>query len=71
MKKYYLYRSDGSQVFLLPYSEDFIYHCLILLLDRTPYERYYLLDVSSLALMSVSVTCAGRIILSAVAHLDL
>lgn len=34
MNKYYIILPDGSSLFELPYSEDFIYHCLILLLDN-------------------------------------
>lgn len=35
MKKYYIIRSDGSSVFVQPYGEEFIFHCLIKLLDVT------------------------------------
>ena len=43
MKKYYIIRADGSSLFELPYPEDFIYHCLIKLLDRTD-EQFKLLS---------------------------
>lgn len=43
MKKYYIIRADGSSLFELPYPEDFIYHCLFLLLDKTD-ERFTLLE---------------------------
>lgn len=33
--KYYIIREDGSSVFMLPYPEDFCYHCLFKLLDVT------------------------------------
>lgn len=42
MKKYWIIRSDGSTLFELPYPEDFIYHCLIKLLDVSD-EQYKLL----------------------------
>ncbi len=35
MKKYFIIRQDGSSIFKLPYQEEFIFHCLIILLDRT------------------------------------
>lgn len=35
MKKYYIIRPDGSSIFELGYQKEFIYHCLIKLLDRT------------------------------------
>lgn len=40
--KYYIIRSDGTSVFEQGYSEDFIFHCLIHLLDRSD-ETYLLL----------------------------
>lgn len=39
--KYYILRADGSSIFEQPYSEDFIFHCLINLLDRSE-EQFYL-----------------------------
>ena len=44
MKGYYLIKEDGSSIFELPYCEDFIYHCLILLMDRSE-EQYRVLCV--------------------------
>lgn len=35
MKKYYILRADGSSIFEEAYREDFIFHCLINLLDRS------------------------------------
>ena len=35
MKKFYIIRADGSSIFEQPYSEDFIFHCLFNLLDRS------------------------------------
>lgn len=35
MRKYYILRADGTSIFEQPYSEDFIFHCLINLLDRS------------------------------------
>ena len=46
MKKYYIIRPDGSSIFKLPYSEDFIFHCLIKLLDTSD-EQYKLLSFSN------------------------
>lgn len=43
MKKYYIIRADGSSLFELPYPEDFVYHCLIKLLDRTD-EQFKLMS---------------------------
>lgn len=42
MKKYYIIRSDGTSVFSQAYSEDFIFHCLVKLLDSSE-EKFYLL----------------------------
>lgn len=42
MKKYYIIRQDGSSLFRLPYDEEFIFHCLIKLLDITE-EKFRLL----------------------------
>ena len=47
MKKYWIIRSDGSTLFELPYPEDFIYHCLIKLLDVSV-EQYKLLPLGCL-----------------------
>lgn len=41
MRKYYIIRPDGSSVFDQAYPEDFVYHCLFNLLDRSE-ERYRL-----------------------------
>lgn len=35
MKKYFIIRPDGSSIFEQGYQEEFIFHCLIKLLDRT------------------------------------
>lgn len=43
--KYYIIREDGTSIFEQPYCEDFIYHCLIHLIDRTPNERYRLCQI--------------------------
>ena len=43
-KLFYIIRSDGTSLFELPYREEFVYHCLIKLLDVTPKERYSLLE---------------------------
>ena len=48
MKKYYIIRADGSSIFKLPYSEDFIFHCLIKLLDVTD-ETFRLLSFSDVS----------------------
>mgnify|MGYP007111689698 CR=1 FL=1 len=42
MKYYWIIRSDGTTLFELPYPEDFIFHCLIKLLDVSS-EEYKLL----------------------------
>lgn len=42
MKKYYILRADGSSIFLQPYPEDFIYHCLFNLLETAPNEKFSL-----------------------------
>lgn len=47
MKKYYIIRPDGSTLFEQAYPEDFCVHCLIMLLDRTPNDRYYLCEIGS------------------------
>lgn len=44
MKKYYIIRSDGSSLFEQGYDRDFIFHCLIKLLDRTD-ARLQLLEI--------------------------
>lgn len=43
MKKYYIIRQDGSSLFRLPYEEEFIFHCLIKLLDTSD-EKFRLLS---------------------------
>lgn len=48
MKKYYIIRADGSSIFEQAYSKDFIFHCLINLLDRSE-ERYRLLWFDNIA----------------------
>ena len=35
MKEYYIIKDDGSSLFEQAYQEEFIYHCLILLLDNS------------------------------------
>lgn len=47
MKKYYILRADGSSIFELPYPAEFVYHCLINLIDRTPNEKYMLCEIDS------------------------
>ena len=44
MKKYYIIRSDGSSLFKQGYDREFIFHCLIKLLDRTD-ARFQLLEI--------------------------
>ena len=46
MKKYFIIRSDGSSIFSQAYERDFIFHCLIKLLD-TSGEQFRLLEVDS------------------------
>lgn len=41
MKMCYILRADGSSLFQQPYSEDFCYHCLSCLLNRSD-EQFYL-----------------------------
>lgn len=41
MNKYYIIREDGSSIFMLPYPEDFCYHCMFKLIDTG--ERFRLL----------------------------
>ena len=43
MKKYYIIRADGSSIFEQSYPEDFIFHCLINLIDSSD-EAYRLLS---------------------------
>lgn len=40
--KYYIIRADGSSIFSQAYEKDFIFHCLVKLLDRSD-EPYRLL----------------------------
>jgi hypothetical protein len=42
MKYYWIIKENGTALFELPYPEDFIYHCLIKLLDSSS-EQYKLL----------------------------
>lgn len=42
MRKCYIIRADGSSIFEQAYNEDFIFHCLAKLLDRSD-EQYRLL----------------------------
>ena len=44
MKKYYIICEDGSSLFALPYPEDFIFHCLVNLLE-TSEEQFTLMSV--------------------------
>lgn len=44
MTKYYIIRADGSSVFEQGYDRDFIFHCLVKLLDRTD-ARFQLLEI--------------------------
>ena len=44
MKKYYILKEDGTSLFLQPYPEDFCFHCLVNLLDRSD-ERYRLCEI--------------------------
>lgn len=48
--KYYIIRSDGSSIFLQPYSYDFCMHCLLKLLDVSD-EKYYLLNFTDTSLL--------------------
>ncbi len=41
---YYIIRENGSSIFELPYREEFIYHCLIKLLDIAENEKFMLLE---------------------------
>lgn len=42
-KMYYIIRENGTSIFELPYREEFIFHCLIHLLDVSN-EKYRLLE---------------------------
>lgn len=55
MKKYYILRQDGSSIFTQPYPEDFVFHCLVLLLDRTPDETYRLCEIDCSQLKQLSL----------------
>lgn len=52
---YYIIREDGSSIFEQAYPEDFIFHCLINLLDRTN-ERLSLLSFGSLPSEFISLS---------------
>lgn len=43
MKKFYIIRSDGTSIFREPHHEEFIYHCLIKLLEKSD-EHFKLLS---------------------------
>lgn len=43
-KLYYIIREDGSSIFELPYREEFIYHCLIKLIDTAEGQKFRLLQ---------------------------
>lgn len=44
MKKYYIIREDGSSIFEQGYGREFIFHCLIKLLE-TSNDYYRLLEI--------------------------
>lgn len=44
MKEYYIIRADGSSIFEHGYPEEFVFHCLIKLLDKAD-EEYRLLCI--------------------------
>lgn len=64
MNKYYIIREDGTSVFMLPYEEEFIYHCLIHLIDRTPNERYRLCQIGSSEFDALSVSAFFSLLFS-------
>ncbi len=41
---YFIIREDGSSIFQLPYCEEFVYHCLIKLLDTAENQKFRLLQ---------------------------
>lgn len=41
MNRYFIIREDGSSIFMLPYPEDFCYHCMFKFIDTG--ERFRLL----------------------------
>lgn len=53
IKKYYIIRPDGSSIFAQGYQEEFIFHCLIKLLDRTTEPLRLLCIDDSIKLASV------------------
>lgn len=57
---YYILKPDGTKLFELPYNEEFIYHCLVKLLDITPDIEYSLLyiDISNLNYLPL-LACDG------------
>lgn len=62
MKEYYIIRPDGTALFELPYQEEFIYHCLVKLLDITPDIKYSLLHIDTTKLEYLSLSaCDGSI----------
>lgn len=56
MKKYYIIRADGSSIFQEAYPEDFIFHCLVKLLDRTPDEAYRLCEIDRCQIKRLSLS---------------
>ncbi|MBE6811097.1 MAG: hypothetical protein E7521_08605 [Ruminococcaceae bacterium] len=60
MKKYYIIREDGSSIFEQAYPEDFVFHCLIHLLDRTSEETYRLCEIDSNVLKSLSLSAENN-----------
>lgn len=59
MKKYYILRADGSSLFTQGYDRDFIFHCLIKLLDRSD-ERYSLIEIEENSLVRQRFGLSGR-----------
>lgn len=59
MKKYYIIREDGSSLFALPYPKDFIFHCLVKLVDITD-EQFTLMSVDDTSALPRLVTLPYR-----------
>lgn len=64
MKEYYIIKPDGTSLFELPYQEEFIYHCLFNLIDRTPDIKYTLLQIDARELHRVSLFAEKGLILA-------
>lgn len=56
MKEYYIIKEDGTSLFEQAYCEDFVFHCLIQLIDRTPAVRYRLCEIGSIKTMFFSLS---------------